>query len=136
MSIYTDILAALDGRLAALSGLPSVAWENIAFTPVNGVAYITPSLLLAEPSQAAIGDDGMNNQIGIYQVALAYPANTGKQAIMAMADSITNHFKRGTRLTYNGQTVNIEKAWPGPWMQETDRLIMPITIKFNCFTIN
>lgn len=43
-----------------MSGLPSVAWENVAFTPTSGSAYLKPSLLPGEPFQYEIGTDGEN----------------------------------------------------------------------------
>jgi hypothetical protein len=39
-SIQNDIRAALESHLAATSGLPSIAYENVAFEPTTGTSFL------------------------------------------------------------------------------------------------
>ena len=45
MGVYTNIQAALDTELNTISGSPSIAWPNTAFTPTHGTLYLEPTLL-------------------------------------------------------------------------------------------
>lgn len=132
----TKIRAAFATRLQTLSRLPPVAWENVAFTPTAGVAYIRPHLLPGEPVQAEIGTLGQNWHNGIYQISIYAPAGQGTATISALRDAIIDHFKRGTLLTYSDITVQVVKAFSGPMLQETDWIHLPLTIRYRVLATN
>lgn len=126
------IRAAFVTKLQAFTSLPSVAWENVPFTPVAGVTYIAPFLLTGEPTQAEIGTNGANRHVGVYQISIYAPAGNGLLTVGALRDALIDHFKRGTQLTYSDVTVRIQKAYSGPMLSETDRVHIPITIRWMC----
>ena len=127
---YTAIRAAFATKLLTYTSVPSIAWENVPFTPVIGTAYIKPVLLPGEPQQAEIGTNGINRHYGIFQISIFAPAGKGIATISSLRDGLIDFFKRGTTLTHSGVTVRIRKAYPAPQMQETDWLHQPITIQF------
>jgi len=133
---YSAIRSAFVTRLQSFPALPSVAWENIAFTPLTGVPYLRPALLPGEPTQAEIGTAGANRHTGIYQISIYAPTGAGLAAINALRDGLIDHFKRGTTLAYSGLTIRVEKAFTGPTMQETDWLHIPISIRYRVDTAN
>lgn len=110
MSVFVDISAALEKHLSEMVGLPPVAWENSNYEPVLKTLYIRPTLIAGEVSQATLGDNGQDMNIGIYQIDIFCESGEGKREALVMADLIANHFKRGTDLTYNGRIVTINKA--------------------------
>lgn len=124
------IRAAFVTKLQAFPSLPSVAWENFAFTPVNGASYLKPALLPGEPSQAEIGVNGINRHVGVYQISVFAPSGSGIAAINTLVDSLCDHFKRGTVVAYTGTNVTISKAYAGPVLQETDWQQVPISILY------
>lgn len=132
----SNIRAAFVTRLQEFPALPSVAWENVAFTPVAGVTYIQPFLLPGEPFQAEIGTAGANRHSGVYQISIFAPTGGGMAAVNTLAGSLCDHFKRGTSLTYSGVTVTIQKAYASAAIQETDRVHVPITVFFRCDASN
>ena len=132
----SSIRAAFVTKLQTFTGLPSVAWENVPFTPTAGVTYIAPFLLPGEPFQAEIGTAGINRHSGVYQISIFAPAGGGMAAINTLAGSLCDHFKRGTALSYGGVTVTVQKAYQSPMQQETDRVHIPITIQFRCDAAN
>lgn len=132
----SSIRAAFVTKLQAFPSLPSVAWENVPFTPAAGVTYIQPFLLPGEPFQAEIGTNGINRHSGVYQISVFYPAGQGVAALNTLTADLCDHFKRGTSLAYSGVTVTVQKAYPSPAMQETDRVHIPITIQFRCDASN
>lgn len=133
---YSAIRSAFVTKLQAFPSLPSVAWENVPFTPTAGAPYLKPALLPGEPQQAEIGTNGANRHTGIYQISIFYPAGLGVPGLNTLRDGLINHFKRGTVLTYSGISVTIQKAFPGPVLQETGWQHLPITIQFRCDSAN
>lgn len=130
---YAAIRSALTARLQTLAGLPAVAWENVAFAPVAGAMYLKPSLLPGEPTQAELGNNGLNMHTGLYQISVFAPAGAGVAAVNTLVNSICDHFKRGVELTYGGVTVRLVKAYPSPMMQETDWIHIPITVQWRSY---
>lgn len=133
---YSAIRSAMTARLQTLANLPAVAWENVPFTPAAGAVYLKPALLPGEPLQAEIGTTGLNMHMGVYQISIFAPAGSGVSAINTLRDAICDHFKRGVELTYSGVTVRCVKAYPGPMLQETDLIQIPITIQWRSYAAN
>ena len=44
MSIYNTARAVLDTKLASVSGLPDVAWENVPYKTDPTVAFLKPTV--------------------------------------------------------------------------------------------
>ena len=135
-TLYKDIRAALATHLSGLSGVPAIAWENVAYTPIVGTPWIRPTVLMGQPRQAAIGDSGPNEQVGVYQIDLFYPPDQGVLPVNTMAGKIEQRFKRGTQLTYNGIRLTISKAYISALSQESDWVQVPVNINFFAFTDN
>lgn len=133
---YAAIRSALTARLQSLSGLPSVAWENVSFTPTAGSMYLKPSFLPGEPIQAELGTNGQNMHTGLYQISVFAPAGAGVASVNTMVNTICDHFKRMTDLTYGGVTVRLIKAFPSPMMQETGWIQIPITVMWRAYASN
>ena len=108
MSFFLDISAALDGQLNAMAGLPAVAWENKKFTPAVGTIYIRPTLLTGDSIPQTVGSVGRDLNIGVYQIDVFGEAGQGKNEVITMADTIADHFKHGTQMTYNSSTVEVK----------------------------
>jgi hypothetical protein len=131
----TKIRAAFVTRLQTFPSLPSVAWENMSFTP-GVVPYLAPFLLPVEPFQAELGVNGQNQHSGVYQISIYAPAGSGTSAINTLRDNLVDFFKRGTTMVYSDISVQVVKAWPGPMLQETDWVHIPITIRYRVFAAN
>jgi hypothetical protein len=110
MSIFADIDTALDTQLGALLPLPAIAWENKTYTPALGTLYLRPTSLPGEVVQASLGDNGQDQNVGVYQVDVFAKPNTGKKAAIVQADLVADHFKRGTLLTHNSRSVRIRSV--------------------------
>lgn len=132
----SNIHAAFRARLLAYTGVPSVAWEGLPFTPTAGAIYLKPALLPGEPRQAEIGPNGQNWHTGVFQISIMAPAGVGVAAISTLRDGLIDWFKRGTSLVYSTTTVTCTKAYGGPVMPETDRLHLPITIQYRVLAPN
>lgn len=125
-----DVRAALETALIDITPSLSTAWENIAFSPVNGTPYQRAVIMLATP-----GNDEMGrtfNERGIMQVSLHYPPNTGPKDAYARADLIRAAFYRGASFVKNGIVVTVIRTpmiLP-PQNDEQSRYVLPVSIEF------
>lgn len=125
-----SIRAALETALNAMSPSLATAWENVPFEPpAPTTAYQRATILLAQPNNTSIG--GTFQEIGILQVDLMYPQDTGADAAEDRAALLRTTFKRGTSFTNSGITVTSERTpeiMPG--RNEEGRFVIPVRIRF------
>lgn len=131
MSIV-KISAAFETRLALLSPALATAYENAAYTPVTNTPYQRIKLLPAQPENPTLGD-GYYREVGICEIVLFYPINTGRGLAQAKADAIKNHFKRGTAMIEQGITVKVSRTpTVSQGIADGDRYAIPISIFYYC----
>jgi len=109
---------ALNARLNTLPSLPNVAWENIAFTPKTTETHLRVNFLPAPTRPAANHKSAMDFESGIYQIDVYSPQDQGPNPASDVAESIRQHFSRGSTLVNSGITVNVEAT---PSMTSNDR---------------
>jgi len=107
MPILNDIRATMDTALAAVSGLPDIAFENAPFEQNAGTPHLRASLFLTSRRPATRGPDPQNRYQGIYQVVVAVPTDQGAGAAMDYADLIMTEFD-GSSDIEGTPTVSIE----------------------------
>lgn len=130
-TFFNDMQAALDNRLNTLAGGYDIAWPNIPYEPEAGETYLRPTFLPAVTEQASMGTDGQDRTDGIYQVDVFTQAGSGRTAI---PDAVTDHFKRGTDLTYNGVTVRVRNVSVSPAIIDGSWQQVPVSIDFYSYT--
>ena len=109
---------ALNARLSTLSSLPSVAWENVAFTPKTTETHLRVNFLPAPTRPAANHKSAMDFESGIYQIDIYAQQDQGPNPASDLAERIRQHFNRGLALSNSGVVVNIEAT---PSMAANDR---------------
>lgn len=133
-TVFKDIQAALDTRLNSLSGSPSIAWENMPFTPTQGTLYLRPTFLPADSIPATLSASGTDEHMGIYQIDIFVEAGKGKGEAITQADAIADHFKPVTELTYNSKTVRCIKVARASAQTVDGWYQIPIEISYLAFT--
>lgn len=128
---FNDIQAALDARLSTLAGGYSIAWPNTQFEPAAGSTFLTPSFLPNETLQVGLGTNGKDETNGLYQIDVVYPAGNGRSTI---PDTVADHFKRGTVLSYNGTTVRIRSVSIDSAITDGAYHFVPVTVSFQTYT--
>lgn len=87
--------------------LPYAA-ENSPFDkPANKAPWASVFVLPNQPSPATLGDEGEDAHDGILQIDLNYQLLTGEAAVTAKADQLTDFFKAGKPLTYQGVQLTV-----------------------------
>ena len=110
---HKKIATLLRGRLATISGLPTVANENIAFTPAVNTAYLREAVLFNETFN--LGVSSGERQDGIYQIDVLVPKNTSKFKALEYCDLLRAGFAREARALIDGDTIiNLEGCSVSP----------------------
>lgn len=89
--------AALEQHLLTLPDAPSIAWEDVGFTPVTGQAYLQVNQLRNNPIDHGIAND-LREDRGILQVTVVHPAGGGKVQALNLAYNVASHFPVGLQL--------------------------------------
>jgi len=134
-AIHGALASHLATFAAAQTPALPVAYENRDFDPPEGV-YLREHLLPAEPAAAALGTDAPNRHRGILQVDVLGEAGQGSGPVSIIVDALTAHFKRGTKLPLGDSEIAIERAYPGPAMQDNGRYRVPVNITFYAYVAN
>lgn len=104
----TAIRSALQVALSGMSPALSTAWENVSFTPQNGVPYQKAFLLFAKPDNSEYGAN--YREQGIFHINLMYPISAGTTAPESRAEMIRQAFKRGSSFSSDGVDVVVDKT--------------------------
>jgi hypothetical protein len=131
------IRAAFETRLAtwAAAQVPAIpiAYENVTFTPPSG-RYLRSFLLPADTQSLTL--DGLHREyIGIYQVSIALPINTGAGAGQMLSAALDTLFPVAAPMTQGGLNVWVTSPMSaGPAIQEPDRFVIPVSCGYQADT--
>lgn len=107
----TTLQNTLNARLAALTGLPDVAWQNQPYTPTNGTEYLRPTLLPANNDPATLS--WTETMTGVYQVDVFMPSSIrGPAAALTRAEDIAEHFRASDIADLSIRSITVGQALP------------------------
>lgn len=129
-TFFNDMQAALDARLDAMDSTP-VAWPNVPYEPAAATVYYRPNFIPGETSQVTLGAAGQDETNAIYQIDVIVPRGTGRPSQL---DTVADHFKRGTVLTYNGTSLRVRSVSIGPAILEGAWYFVPVSINVQTYT--
>lgn len=130
--------AAYEGRLAtwaaARSPALSVAYENQPFTPVTGTTYLRATCLPAATDSQDL-EGAHRVYLGVFQVSVYAPLNTGPGAAAGIADELAALFVNNARLTVSGLIVQqFSPAAVAPAIPLEDRYVIPVSFRYRADT--
>jgi len=103
-----NIRAALTKHLKLISNNIETSYEGVKYTPKSGTPYQDVGLLTGSSDTFGMGTIEVGS--GIFQVGLYYPSHKGTFDIETKANEIKTHFKRGTKLIFDGTCVEITQV--------------------------
>lgn len=109
-SIYDNIRAALETTLSSVSGVPSIAWENLQFSPTTGQPFVKPRLIPTRREPAVRGTNPQMYYQGVFLVECYVPEGNGPAAGDDLADKIIEAFEAATDVSHSGTIVSIRYA--------------------------
>lgn len=132
------IRALYEGRLAtwaAARGTPlRVSYQNQPFQPVTGTPYLRAILLPADTGSEDL-QGVMRTYLGVFQVSVVAPINTGAGAAEGIADELAAVFTMNARLTASGFTVQqITPATQAAALQDASTYIVPVSFQYRADT--
>lgn len=127
MPIVNDIRATLDTALAAVSGLPAIAFENAPFEQLAGTPHLRVGFFVTSRRPAVRGPNPQHRYQGIYQVTVAVPSDTGTGAALEYADLIMTEFDGSSDIS-GTPTVSIEYAELGTQVFSEPFFLVPVQI--------
>lgn len=140
----TEELIAKDlfNHLIGLGSSLQIAWPNLDFNPPKDgsndpLPYLQADLLPAQTTAAALGSAGQNRHTGIFQITIVQPEGSGLIDPLETADSIIAHFKRGTSITGDGDTIRIDgPPYTAPSFKDGAYRRLPVLIPYRVETSN
>ncbi len=132
------ILAALLAHLEQLTFSPAlqIAMPGIDF-PANGQTkpdnYLAAFFMPNETTNSELGA-GQEQRRVMLQVSVFWKKGVGHIKPMEAADKIIAHFAKGTKLHSGGLKIIIDrKPYVASPLQETDRVQVPVTVRYHAF---
>lgn len=126
----SDLRAALEVALNAMTPALATAWENVPYSPSPSVPYQRASLIPGTPINDEYGP-GFADQ-GFFQVSLHWPPGLGAAPADDRALMLRSTFRRGATFTSGSLKVTIMKT-PAilPAMTDDDgRYVVPVSIEY------
>lgn len=123
-----DVTSKLDQHLAAMTGLPPVAWPNVQFDPPSDTLYIAVMNMPADGTLYSM--ERFQNTPGVYRINIYAPANKGPAQAENMADQIADHFRASSNL---GDGLFIEEINFSPGISDDAHYMLPISINWRVY---
>lgn len=125
----TKIRVALEKALKAITPALETSWQNMDYTPRDGVPYQDAFFMPASPDNSEFGSGHIEQ--GIFQVNLMYPLMKGTKDSATRAGLIRDQFFRGASFTNGGIKVTVEKTPEvAGGREESGRWMTPIKIRW------
>lgn len=111
-------------------GLP-IAHENLDYIPTIGTAYA--EIFVIQNDKTPFSVSSSDETDGIFRVILRYPVKSSSIAAKAMADTIFNVFKIGSRHDYTNTRVTISAVGRDQGVKETGWYKLVLSIRYKAF---
>lgn len=132
-SIHNDIRAALETELSNVSTLPSIAYENVSFSPTTGQSYIQCRYIPTQRRPAVRGLNPQQRYDGVFQVLVYAPEGNGPATADDLANKVIEAFEATTKIEYTNSdletiTVSIDYAERQQGFLDSPWYYVPINI--------
>ncbi|WP_455826620.1 phage tail terminator-like protein [Pseudomonas graminis] len=126
-SIYeAKLIAWSKGRAEPIK----VVFENVQYDPADGETYLRAFMLPGDTASSTLAGDH-RAFIGVYQVSIVAPANTGKTKTSPLVVELTSLFPLYTRDTKAGITVvTMSPVDPGPGIPDPPTFTVPVSFEY------
>ncbi|GAA4652081.1 hypothetical protein GCM10023116_43650 [Kistimonas scapharcae] len=131
--MLSPVFSALNQHLISAGlGLP-VVHEN-SDPPKKPRAWLSAFFLPADTSGASLGDTGLDQTVGFYQVDISTPTGNGWAGLHGYADRLQRHFRLGTLLTFEGQSMQVTGSSRSPGRVEGGWYRLSLSIQWLAYT--
>jgi hypothetical protein len=107
-----------------------VVFENVQYDPADGETYLRAFMLPGDTASSTLAGDH-RAFIGVYQVSIVAPANTGKTKTNPLVAELTALFPLYARDTKAGVTVvTMSPVDPGPGIPDAPTFTVPVSFEY------
>lgn len=126
--IHKEIRATLESNLSLITDVPSIAYENVSFTPTTGESYIQVATIPTTRRPAVRGLNPQQRYDGIFTIDCYVPEGAGPSAADTLAKNVMEAFEATTSLTLNDFTVHIEYTERSRGIVDSPFFFVPVSI--------
>lgn len=105
---------------------PEVAFPNIAFTKPEDGYWYELFFIPAEPLQIELGTEARSRWIGILQINVCVPKNSGTTPLNNRYENIAKLFRSG--LIFNG--IRIVRTYRTSALDDGDYYVLPVSVEW------
>lgn len=127
-NIYKDIRAALESQLSSITDVPSIAYENVPFSPTTGTSYIEVKLLPTTRRPAVRGSNPQQRYDGVFLINCYVAEGSGPAAADTLANNVMDAFEATTTLTHNSKTTYLDYAERQQGIVDSPWYLVPVEI--------
>lgn len=130
---FSYIRQALEQRLAAISSVPPIAWENTNYDPSAVNTWLRAKLEPIEQRPAAVGVGVKIKHSGLFLVDCFVRTSTSQGGPLAadeLAQAVQDQFAYGTVLTAGGNQIRIRHAERAGAIYDSPWYFVPVSIEF------
>lgn len=131
--LYSDIRAALESHLSATASMPSIAYENVSFSPQTGSNYIRVSLIPTLRRPAVRGLNPQQRYQGVFAINCYAPEGKGPAAADDLANLVISAFEATSSISFTNAEeetiiVSIDYAERQQGFLDTPFYYVPVNI--------
>lgn len=134
---HSDIRKLFDAEILRL--LPEIgmtqsdiAWPNAKYIPSPNKGFLRIYLMPGQSNQSSLGPDCLVKLVGVYQISVFQPKDTGMAEAERISAIILDRFPLGRIMEYCKQWVVVQQAYCSAAMEDNDYLHLPVSIAYNC----
>ena len=125
--INREIRAELETHLAAIVGLPDIAYENVPYSPTTGTAYIQAVYMPTARTPAVRGLNPQQKYQGILSLHVHTPDDVGAGAGEAIVKLLLEGFEATSTIGVT-TLVSVDYAERTPAFQKAPWYVIPVNI--------
>lgn len=134
-----DIRKTFDAELLKLlpeMGLDKndIAWPNARFVPDPKRTYLRCFLMPGQSIQASLGSDFFTRLVGVYQISIFTPKDTGILEAEKIVEILLKNFPLGLALQCCGESLILQSVYNSPAMEDEDRYHVPVSLSYYCYS--
>jgi hypothetical protein len=132
-TIDKDIRAALETKLADIPNVPSIAYENVSFSPTTGENYLEVTYTPITRRPSVRGLNPQQRYDGIFTINCYVPEGAGPAAADTLAKDVMETYEATTKLTQGTTTVNIEFAERRQGIVDSPYYFIPVVVTWYAY---
>jgi hypothetical protein len=133
MSIVNDIRSALDGHLAAATGLPVVAFDNVGFEQVPRTSHIRVQFVPTSRRPANRGPNPQHRHQGLYILTVCTEMDKGTGPALDIVDALLTRFNGSSDILGGDVPVSIEYSEAQGSFRDDPFYCMPVQVSWYAY---